>query len=154
MKLPPVLSEGFLQALPEEERAKLGRAGITAGEAIEKYREGQEKQLHDDIIRWLDLHQIYYHHDRMDKRTTGRVGRADFVICAHGLWLSAEAKADTTRLRKEQAKEAIKLIRSGGRYIIVRNLKTLMQHIQRLYAIADGLTRDDFDYRKHIEENT
>ena len=33
MKMSAVLSEGFLQALPEEERKKLGRSGMTSKEA-------------------------------------------------------------------------------------------------------------------------
>ena len=47
MKLPAVLSEGFLQSLPEAERKKLGRAGMTAKEAQAIFERGEEKKLKD-----------------------------------------------------------------------------------------------------------
>jgi hypothetical protein len=40
MKLPAVLSEGFLRTLPIEERRKLGRAGMTAAEASATFKRG------------------------------------------------------------------------------------------------------------------
>jgi hypothetical protein len=49
MKLPAVLSEGFLRALSLEECRKLGRSGMTSKEAQAKCIAGQEKKLQRDL---------------------------------------------------------------------------------------------------------
>jgi hypothetical protein len=149
MKLPIVPSEGFLQALPPAERKRLKQ--LTRAEAQAKYLAGQERKLQDDIFSWLSLREIYFESDRMDKPTRGKRGRADFRICVHGLWLSAEAKTASGKLSDEQREQALALINSGGRFVVVRSLKALIKHLQRLMAIADGLDQDHFDYRKELE---
>jgi hypothetical protein len=147
MKLPIVLSERFLAALPEEERKRLGRAGITAVEAFRTFRQGEEKTLQQLCVQWLELNQIYYETDRMDRKTSGKKGRADFRICVGGLWLSAECKAHKEKLADEQLREAERLIASGGRFILVYGLYDLLHHVRRLERIAQGLARDSYNYR-------
>ena len=71
----------FSVRLPEEERKKLGRAGITQAQAEAKYAAGEERRFQEAIAGWLDLEGIYFEFDRMDKRTSGKKGRADFRIC-------------------------------------------------------------------------
>lgn len=134
MKLPAVPSEGFLQALPEEERKRLGRAGITAAEAMATYKAGQEKELQKDVIRYLDYHQIYWNNDRMDKKTSGKPGRADFRICYKGRWVSAECKAETGTLSSAQAMDAARLRKSGGRFVLVFCLRDLIEEFRNIDA--------------------
>ena len=131
MKLPAVPSEGFLAALPEEERRKLGRAGITREEAEATYKRGQEIQLQRLITNYLNLNEIYYEWDRTDKRTSGKRGRPDFRCCVKGLWLALECKAEGETLSKEQAIEALRLRKSGGKFVVVFSLKDAIE------AIAD-----------------
>jgi hypothetical protein len=150
MKLPAIVTEGFLQAMPPEERKRLGRAGITAAEALATFRQGEEKELQDYCYQWLNANQIYFNSDRMDKRTTGRKGRADFRICCHGLWLSAECKAEGGKLTPEQIDDASRLIRSRGRFIVVHKLKDLTDHVRRLEQVADGLIQDTFNYLEFL----
>jgi hypothetical protein len=132
MKLPPVVPEGFLLALPEEERNRLGRAGITQAQAEAKYAKGEERKLQDAIARWLAFEGIYFESDRMDKRTSGKKGRADFRICVppDGRWLSIEAKAGTRALTPEQAEQADRLRRSGGTFVEVRSLREAIEAVR------------------------
>ena len=132
MKLPAVVTEGFLQSLPEHERKKLGKAGITAKEALRTYQRGQEKDLQKQVASYLDLNQIYYECDRMDKRTSGKLGRADFRICYQGHWISAECKAESCTLESAQAMEAARLRKSGGRFVIVFRLLDLIDEFRNI----------------------
>ena len=81
VKLPAVLSPGFVRALPQSERKKLGRAGLTPEECHQTFVRGQEIELQKLVANWLNLHSIYYEWDRTDKKTSGKRGRADFRIC-------------------------------------------------------------------------
>lgn len=132
MKLPPVLPEGFLQALPPEERQRLGRAGMTVQEAQAKYAAGEEKKLQQDIATWLEHEQIYFESDRMDRKTSGKRGRADFRICVDGRWLSIEAKTQSGNLTREQATEATRLQKSGGTFAVCRSLKKAIAAVRTL----------------------
>jgi hypothetical protein len=134
MKLPAVLPEGFLQSLPEHERKRLGRAGITAAQAIQTYQRGKENELQKQVASYLDLNQIYFETDRMDKKTSGKVGRADFRICYRGHWLSAECKAEGGVLDPAQAFEAARLRKSGGRFTVVFRLLDLIDEFRNIEA--------------------
>jgi hypothetical protein len=96
---------GFVRALPESERKKLGRVGLSPEECHQTFVRGQEIELQKLVANWLNLHSIYYETDRPDKRTSGKRGRADFRICVPpgGVWLSAECKAAGESLSPEQA---------------------------------------------------
>ena len=132
MKLPPVLPEGFLQALPPEERQKLGCAGMTPEQAQAKYIASEEKRLQQDIATWLDHEQIYFETDRMDRKTSGKKGRADFRICVDGRWLSIEAKTQSGNLTREQVTEATRLQKSGGTFAVCRSLKEAIDVVRSI----------------------
>jgi hypothetical protein len=134
MKLPAVLSQGFLKGLPEEERKRLGKAGITAEECRQKFIRGQEIELQKLCMNWLCLHKIYFEWDRTDKRTSGKRGRADLRACVLGYWLSIECKADGEPLSREQAQEAVKLRNSGGRFVLAYCLEDLIEAIHGIHA--------------------
>jgi hypothetical protein len=110
--------------------------------------------LQCQIVNWLNLHGIYNESDRFDKRTSGKKGRADFRLCINGLWLSVEVKIAKTKLRKEQKEEALRLIHSGGKFVVVRSLDALSKHLQRLMIVADGLAKDSYDYRQEVHDNS
>jgi hypothetical protein len=135
MKLPAVVTEGFLQSLPEHERKKLGKAGITAKEALQTYQRGQERDLQKQVASYLDLNQIYYDNDRMDQRTSGKRGRADFrICCVKATWVSAECKAESCTLESAQALEAARLRKSGGRFVLVFRLMDLIDEFRNIDA--------------------
>jgi hypothetical protein len=140
LKLPKVLGDGFLKALPEPERRKLGRAGITSEEAIVRYSTKKEKDLQGLI--WNELHRrgVYVESDRMDKRTSGKKGRADFRCCVKdargdGRWLSLECKVGAGTLTSEQGAEAARLRASGGKFVVVRSLEEAIEAVTALQAL-------------------
>lgn len=135
MKLPAVVTEGFLQSLPAAERKKLGRAGVTAAEARASYQRGQEKALQREVWNYLNLKGIYFEFDSMHKRTSGKKGRGDFRCCVDGLWLTIECKAESQTLSKEQAAEAARLRESGGRFVIVFNLNDAIEAVNDMHAL-------------------
>jgi hypothetical protein len=136
MKLPAVLSEGFLRALPIEERRKLGRAGMTAAEASATFKRGKEIELQKLCMNWLLLHDIYFEWDRTDKRTRGKKGRADFRICFKGRWISAECKAVGEKPSTQQSEQAARLVRSGGVFLVVFSLEDLIKALSEIDSPA------------------
>jgi hypothetical protein len=136
VRLAGVLPEGFLRALPEQERKKLGRAGITAAEASATFKRGKELELQKLCMNWLLLHDIYFEYDRPDKRTSGKKGRADFRICFKGRWISCECKAAGEKLSSEQAEQAARLMRSGGAFLLIFSLDELIKALREIVAPA------------------
>jgi hypothetical protein len=134
MKLPAVLSQGFLKGLPEEERKRLGKAGMTQEECAQKFVRGQEIELQKLCMNWLSLHKIYFEWDRTDKRTSGKRGRADIRACVAGYWLSIECKAAGEPLSREQAQEAVRLRNSGGRFVLCYCLADLIEAVHGIHA--------------------
>ena len=88
--------------------------------------------------QWLTLHGIYFECDRMDRRTSGKCGRADFRICHHGHWLSCECKVAGQPLTQAQEREAQRLRNSGGVFVVVRELGDLTEALAALEAL-EGL---------------
>ena len=134
MKLPAVLSQGFLAGLPDEERKRLGKAGWTSDECHEKFARGEEIKLQKHCLNWLSLHGIYWEWDRTDRRTSGKRGRADIRACVAGYWLSIECKAAGEPLSREQAQEAVRLRNSGGRFVLCYCLVDLIEGVQGIHA--------------------
>ena len=95
----------------------------------------QEKALQRLCAQWLTLHDIYFEADRMDRRTSGKCGRADFRICHHGHWLSCECKVAGQSLTQAQDREAQRLRNSGGVFVVVRELGDLTEALAALDAL-------------------
>jgi hypothetical protein len=134
MKLPNVLSEGFLKAMPQSERKRLGRAGMTNAEATQRQIEHNEKELQRQVYNWLLREGIYFVNPRMDRKTTTSKGTPDFIACVDGLFLGIECKADRNTLTSEQAREANHIRMSKGRFIVAFCLNDVIQAIRELRA--------------------
>ena len=135
MKTNTILPDNILKAMSPADRKSLGKAGMTAKEAQEKYRAGKEKELQRQVAAHLDRHQIYYETDRMDKKTSGKKGRADFRCCVAGLWLSLECKTEAGTLSSAQAFEAARLRKSGGQFVVVFCLQDAISVITDMHAL-------------------
>jgi hypothetical protein len=79
---------------------------------------GQEKALQRLCAQWLTLHGIYFECDRMDRRTSGKCGRA------------AECKCAGEPLSDAQEREAKRLRNSGGVFVVVRRLEDLVEALK------------------------
>ena len=71
----------------------------------------------------------------MDRRTSGKCGRAGFRICHHGHWLSCECKVAGQPLTQAQEREADRLRNSGGVFVVVRELGDLTEALAALEAL-------------------
>ena len=126
--------DSFKSKLSTSERKKLGKHGMTATEARESYRSGQEKILQEDIAYWLALEGIWYTRSRMDKRSTTRRGVPDFICCVRGSFLAIEAKCADGRLSQCQRDEIERIQRSSGEIfaMVAYNLKQVIDRVRTL----------------------
>jgi hypothetical protein len=109
---------------------------MTAEEAVVRYSSKKEKELQRLVWNELTRRDIYFESDRMDKRTSGKKGRADFRVCMppDGKWLSLECKITGT-LTREQGAEAARLRRSGGKFVVVRSLEEAIEALRDMEAL-------------------
>jgi hypothetical protein len=136
IRIDTVLPDSFLRAMPREERAKLGKAGITQEQAEAKFRAGKEKDLQRLIATYLRLNEFYYVTPRMDKRSTLRRGAPDFIICIHGHFLCIEAKACKGTLSDMQSLHLVEVTKCGGTYCVARSLEDVIQAIATISQAA------------------
>ncbi len=103
--------DSFISKMGRNDRP---RKWVTQVEAETTYIAGEERKLQNLIANYLSFHGIYFEHDRMDKRTRGKVGRPDFRICYRGRFLAIECKSVYGALSSEQAAELVRIRDSGG----------------------------------------
>jgi hypothetical protein len=97
-----VLPERILRLVDPRDRAKLGKAGMTAHEALRKAEVKSERDLHKAIEGLLRVHEIEPIRARMDKLSTINVGAPDFIFSYHGRPIAFEVKLPGGKLTKEQ----------------------------------------------------
>lgn len=134
MKLPGVLSEGLLQALPAAERKRLGRAGITRAEAQAKYAADREKDLKRDVVNDLNRRGAWIFDQPMSKKTRGRPGVPDIIVCYRGYFLAVELKAAGETLRADQAREAVEIRKARGRFVLAYSVNDVIEAIRGIDA--------------------
>lgn len=114
--IPKVFPDGYLKALPPDERAKLGKAGLTSEEAQESYTAKSEKEEHSQFEAWMNLHkdELYWDHSATRKGTTNRPGHPDFVVQHKGKCLNIEMKIKGGKLRPQQEVVHAWIRKTGG----------------------------------------
>lgn len=75
------LPDSFLRRMSKEDRAQLGRGGMTQDEALAKFEARNERQLQEQIANYLRLNGIFFIRSRMDKKSTTQCGTPDFCFC-------------------------------------------------------------------------
>ena len=126
------LPENILKLMDPKDRAFLGKGGRTAAEAQQTFQSGEEKKLQSLIANFLNLREIYFETDRMDRRTSGAKGRPDFRICYRGLWLAVECKAQGCKLRPEQATTLERIRKAGGVTIVAFGLQAVQDALREI----------------------
>jgi len=119
------------------DRASLGKAGRTADECRTVWERGQEAQLQKIIANFLNLREIYFEVDRMDKRPRSK-GRPDFRVCYRGRWIGIECKADGGKLSTEQGQALAKIRANGGVTIVAFGLPTVIEALRQIDAQMQG----------------
>src|SRR5512143_1121005 len=77
-----------------------------------------EGEIHAAFIAYLNKIGVPFRHDRMDKRTTTKVGEPDFAIYSNGRVLFVEVKRYGGKLRPEQVKRKKQLEDAGCRVVL------------------------------------
>lgn len=134
MKFPTILSEGLLQALPPEERKRLGRSGMTRAEAQAKYAAGREKELKGDVVNELNRRGAWIFDQPMSKKTRGRPGVPDIIGCYRGFFFSIELKTAGETLRADQAREAVDIRKAGGRFVLAFCVSDVIEALEGIEA--------------------
>lgn len=143
MKLPAVLREGFLQAMPEAERKRLGKGGMTQAQAEAVFKSGEEKKLKDLVVNELNRRGAWIFHQPMSKKTRGRPGVPDIIGCHRGRFFACELKASGESMRTEQAQEAVRIRKAGGHFVLCFCLSDLLEALHQIERIADGLQKPE-----------
>ncbi len=76
-----VVPESWLRCMSPEDRKAMGKAGMTAEEAIAKFTAKSEKQLQSQIVNLLRLKGIEVCWHRTDKKSAATVGWPDLTFC-------------------------------------------------------------------------
>lgn len=70
----------------------------------------QEKQDHIDLENWLNQHELFKVHSRMDQKTSNEKGIPDFVIGLGGRLIAIEFKLPGKHLTQEQQEQRRKCV--------------------------------------------
>ena len=135
VKLPSVLPEHFLRALPPEERKRLGVRVSWPASAKHPSHAAQERKLKALVVNFLNLRGAWIFHQSMSKKTGGRPGVPDILCCYRGRFIAMELKVRSSKLSPEQEREAERLRNSGGVFVVVRRLEDLVEVLAALDAI-------------------
>jgi hypothetical protein len=106
-----VLPEKVLRLLSPADRRSLGKAGLTADEALQAARVKSERDLQNLIETYFNLRGVVAIRSRMDKATTTPKGTPDFMLALRGRAVVIEAKLPGEELTPEQ--EAMKARMTG-----------------------------------------
>ena len=127
-----VFPEAFLRRMSAQDRRALGQ--MTRAEAEREFERGQEKELKRDVLNWLHLQGAWVFEQRMDKRTRGKRGVPDLIVCTppNGRFLAVELKAAGGRLEPEQEGECERIRDAGGVVVVARCLEDVMRAIWKV----------------------
>lgn len=125
-----ILPNHILEKLPAAERAKLGKAGMTAAEANAAFVARNERQLQRQIHNELMRRGIWHDLDATNKRRTGTLGTPDFLFSINGRACALEVKFEGGRLRPEQEEAIRQMTANGWRVTVVRTLQDAIAFIK------------------------
>lgn len=122
MKIIGTIPNHILKLMPKETRAPMGKAGMTSDEADEKLRLKSEKQLQEQVANLLRQRNIWFDRSAMHKRTTGTIGKPDFLFAVEGNAIGIECKFGDGKLSDEQQKTHKAMLENGWNVFTVTQL--------------------------------
>jgi VRR-NUC domain len=129
------LPDHFLEKLFPEERKRLGKAGMTAAEAQEKYQARVEKEMRLHFSNWLMLRAIPFVTARHDKKSTIMVGWPDYTVLWDNRVLCVEFKMAGQKPRPEQQKVIEFLLRSGVKTVVCTSFSQAIQTVKTHFEL-------------------
>lgn len=126
------LPENIRRCMPTEQRKQL--AIPTNDEANAKFVARREKELQNQIANLLRQRNVVFFQQRMDKRTTGRVGQPDFIFAIRGRACAVECKMPFSYLTVEQGDVLTSLICDGWHIFVARGLDEFIVWLNAMEA--------------------
>lgn len=120
-----LLPDKILRLLSPADRRSLGKAGLTAEEAVLAGRIKAERDLQNLIETYFNLRGIVAIRSRMDKATRTPVGTPDFLLALRGRAVALEAKLPGESLSAEQGtmKDRMTADPNGWHWITVHSME-------------------------------
>jgi hypothetical protein len=126
------IPEHILRLMPQAERRRFGKAGLTVPEIEAKNDHKLEKEIQDQIAQYLQLHEVRFNRSRMDRKTTCVKGWPDFTFCVKGRACFLEVKRPGQKPDPEQSKVIADLIAAGAFVKIVCSLQEAIAAFQEV----------------------
>ena len=128
-----ILPDNILRRMPDAQRKRLGKRGQTLKEAIEKQEVKAERDLHKQIVSYLEQHHgIKVGHARMDRKSTFTVGWPDLTFAIQGKACALELKVGTNVLESEQRECLAKMVADGWSVAVVYSLEEAKEWLERM----------------------
>lgn len=124
------LSDKMLRMISAQDRAPMGKAGITYAEAQVKADVKSERELQNQIENWLRLNSIPAFRQRMDRKSNMPIGTPDFLVCWRGCFYAFEVKVGNNKPTKEQEQCLDAIRAAGGFAFVVRSLMEVKMVIE------------------------
>jgi hypothetical protein len=134
---PPVLPQRLIDLMSPADRAKLGKAGRTTLEIFREVEEQSERDLHRDIVRYLNVLGVPFAHARMDKKSSIAVGYPDFSFPYRGRFVAWEAKVRGRPLDADQQRTREMIEKHGGQFAVIRGLEDAKNHLREIDSIVE-----------------
>lgn len=124
-----LLPDKVLRLLSPADRRSLGKAGLTAEEAVLAGRVKVERDLQNLIESYFRLRGVFAIRSRMDKKTTTPVGTPDFMLALDGEAIAIEAKLPGEELTPEQEtmRKILTEAPNGWRWLTVHSLDPIKE---------------------------
>jgi hypothetical protein len=106
--------------------------GYPAAPATPKHDAVSERKVHDQIANWLRLNQTWFHHSRMDRKTTSECGTPDFIFAWRGQPVAVEVKVAGNTLSEDQVRVKNEMALSLWNHRVVSSLPEMIEYLTNL----------------------
>jgi hypothetical protein len=113
--------------MPEEERQRLGKAGMLPEESLARAEVKLEKELQRDIGNVLRLRDIFFGCQRMDRKSNIVEGYPDFWFVYRKKPIALEVKVGANKQTPKQVEAQRRMEADGWRYKVVRSIQEVME---------------------------
>jgi hypothetical protein len=118
-----MIPDNILKCMSADDRARLGKAGVTADEAQRKYADGEEKELQKHVGQLLTQRGVTcFLNPPMHKRSQLPEGWPDFTFCWQGRACAVECKTEKGIVKQEQWETLDTMNLEGWRVAVVRSM--------------------------------
>jgi hypothetical protein len=115
--------------MSKKDRPK-GAAGRTKEECESKAFEKVEREIHNQISSYLNLHRIVYCHARTDRASRMTVGWPDFTFAMEGNAVAVEVKTTSGKVSREQYLMHEQMRDNGWAVMVVRSLEDFVDQFR------------------------